>query len=70
MTINCISPIDGSIFVSRETLSYKDARAATARAKVAQASWAVLPLSDRIDLVRAGVAAVGATAGWAGRGGG
>ncbi len=60
MTINCISPIDGSIFVSRETLSYKDARAATARAKVAQASWAVLPLSDRIDLVRAGVAAVGA----------
>ena len=60
MTINCISPIDGSIFVSRETLSYKDARAATVRAKVAQVSWAALPLSDRIALVRAGVAAVGA----------
>ncbi|MEH6522662.1 aldehyde dehydrogenase family protein [Sulfitobacter sp.] len=60
MTIQCISPIDGSIYATRETLSRLDADAAVARAKTAQAEWAKRPLSERIALVQAGVAAVGA----------
>jgi acyl-CoA reductase-like NAD-dependent aldehyde dehydrogenase len=60
MTITCISPIDGSVYATRETLSRSDADAAVARAKAAQADWAARPLTERIKLVQAGVAAVGA----------
>ncbi|MBT5296147.1 MAG: aldehyde dehydrogenase family protein [Octadecabacter sp.] len=60
MTITCISPIDGSIYATRETLSRSEADAAVARAKVAQVAWAARPLAERIKLVQAGVAAVGA----------
>lgn len=60
MTIQCISPIDGSVYATRETLSRADADAAVARAKSAQTAWAARPLADRIALVQAGVAAVGA----------
>ncbi|MDJ1008386.1 MAG: aldehyde dehydrogenase family protein [Paracoccaceae bacterium] len=59
-TLRCISPIDGSVAAERETLSPDAARDATRRAKAAQASWAARPLQERIDLVLAGVAAVGA----------
>ncbi|SEW32031.1 Acyl-CoA reductase [Aliiroseovarius sediminilitoris] len=58
--LECISPIDGSVFVTRETLSRDDAVAAVGRARDAQAAWAARPLQERIDLVMAGVAAVGA----------
>ena len=60
MTIQCISPIDGSVYATREILSPAEAHAAVIRAKNAQSDWAALPLSDRIELVQAGVAAVGA----------
>lgn len=60
MTIQCISPIDGSVYAARETLSRADADAAVARANAAQAEWAARPLPERIALVQAGVAAVGA----------
>lgn len=60
MTIKCISPIDGSVYATRETLSRGEADAAVARAKTAQTEWANRPLSERIALVQAGVAAVGA----------
>ncbi|MCX7567943.1 aldehyde dehydrogenase family protein [Sulfitobacter sp. F26169L] len=60
MTIQCISPIDGSVYAKRETLSRSEADAAVARAKSAQVEWAARPLADRIALVQAGVAAVGA----------
>ncbi|WP_223420969.1 aldehyde dehydrogenase family protein [Tateyamaria pelophila] len=60
MTITCISPIDGSVYATRETLSHRDADAAVARAKVAQTAWAARSLAERIALVQAGVAAVGA----------
>ena len=60
MVIRCISPIDGSVFAEREALSHADAKAAVARAKAAQLEWAVRPLAERIALVQAGVAAVGA----------
>ncbi len=59
-TLTCISPIDGSVFATRETLAKEAAKEAIKRAKAAQSEWAARPLQDRIDLVLAGVAAVGA----------
>ncbi len=59
-TLKCISPIDGSVFAERETLSREAATDAVARARSAQAAWAARPLQERIDRVMAGVAAVGA----------
>ncbi len=58
--LECISPIDGSVYATRPTLSLNAARAVAEKARVAQAAWAARPLADRIALVRAGVAAVGA----------
>jgi len=59
-TLRCISPIDGSVVVERDTLTPDAAREAVARAKDAQSGWAARPLRERVDLVLAGVAAVGA----------
>ena len=59
-TLECISPIDGSVFATRPTLTEDDACASLARARAAQTSWSARPLQERIDLVMAGVAAVGA----------
>ncbi len=58
-TLTCTSPIDGSVFATRETLSAQDARDAIAETRDAQAEWAARPLQERIDLVMAGVKAVG-----------
>jgi acyl-CoA reductase-like NAD-dependent aldehyde dehydrogenase len=58
--LNCISPIDGSVYATREVLTRDEAFAAAARARAAQASWAARPLAERVELVMAGVAAVGA----------
>lgn len=60
MTIKCISPIDGSVYVERPTLTLAEAKDVAMRAKIAQASWASVPLDERIKLVLAGVANVGA----------
>ncbi len=59
-TLTCISPIDGSVFATREALDIDSAKAAAARARTAQVNWAARPLDERIRLVMAGVAAVGA----------
>lgn len=58
-TVKCISPIDGSLYAERETLSNDAAHAAVARAKLAQVAWAARPLNERIALVKAGVEKVG-----------
>jgi len=58
--LKCISPIDGSVLAQRQTLSLEQAGNAAARARAAQADWAARPLSERVELVMAGVAAVGA----------
>ncbi|WP_133486863.1 aldehyde dehydrogenase family protein [Aliiroseovarius marinus] len=58
--LKCISPIDGSVFAEREVLSLEAAEAVVARARAAQADWAARPLAERVELVMAGVAAVGA----------
>ena len=59
MTLECISPIDGSIYAERPVLSMKEARAAVSRAETAQIKWSAMPLAERIDLVRAGVERIG-----------
>ncbi|MFW8635853.1 aldehyde dehydrogenase family protein [Cribrihabitans pelagius] len=59
-TLKCISPVDGSVFAERAVLSRDEAFAAAGRARAAQGAWAARPLQERIDLVMAGVAAVGA----------
>ena len=60
MKIQCISPIDGSVYATRQTLTQSEAELVVLRAKTAQAKWAARPLAERIALVQAGVAAVGA----------
>ena len=60
MTIKCISPIDGSIYAERQILSRSEADEAVTRAKIAQRKWNMHPIEERIELVKAGVAAIGA----------
>ncbi|OAN77909.1 aldehyde dehydrogenase [Sulfitobacter sp. EhC04] len=57
--ITCTSPIDGSVYAERPTLTLDEAQGAVAEARAAQATWAALPLEDRIARVQAGVANVG-----------
>ncbi|MEM7718909.1 MAG: aldehyde dehydrogenase family protein [Pseudomonadota bacterium] len=57
--ITCTSPIDGSIYATRETLSAGAAREAVSRARSAQAAWAARALDERVRLVMAGVKNVG-----------
>lgn len=58
--LKCISPIDGTVFAEREVMTMAAAQASAAKARMAQAEWAKRPLSERVALVQAGVAAVGA----------
>jgi len=57
--LKCISPIDGSIFAERETLSSEQAKQITVNARTAQSTWAKRPLQERIDLVNAAVLKLG-----------
>ena len=59
-TLKCVSPIDGSVFAERDTLSFDAALGLAQAARTAQTAWVARPLQDRINLVMAGVAAVGA----------
>lgn len=60
-TVQCISPIDGSVYLERPLASPAEAVAAASRAKAAQKAWAARPLAERIALVQAAVAEVGKT---------
>lgn len=59
-TLKCISPIDGSVYAERPVLARGAADAVVAQARAAQVDWAARPLDERVALVMAGVAAVGA----------
>ncbi|MBK44230.1 MAG: aldehyde dehydrogenase [Roseovarius sp.] len=59
-TLTCISPIDGSVFATRQAMALDAARAAVDETRAAQAAWAARPLAERVALVSAGVAALGA----------
>ena len=49
--VDLISPIDGSVYVSRQVLGRDAALAAAARARAAQPAWAARPVAERRDLV-------------------
>jgi acyl-CoA reductase-like NAD-dependent aldehyde dehydrogenase len=59
--IQCISPIDGSVYIERAPLSRDAAFAAAKRARDAQKVWAARPLQERVDLVLAATAEIGKT---------
>nr|CAD6602868.1 aldehyde dehydrogenase [Rhizobium sp. Khangiran2] len=54
--IQCISPIDGSVYAERQAMSFEEASAAVERARKAQKAWAKCPLEERVQLVLKGVA--------------
>lgn len=54
--IQCISPIDGSVYAERPAMSLEAAAEAVGRARKAQKAWARRPLEDRVQLVLKGVA--------------
>ncbi len=58
--LTCISPIDGSVFAERPVVSRASADKTIAQMRSAQENWAARPLQERVDLVMAGVAAIGA----------
>ncbi|MEM1430007.1 MAG: aldehyde dehydrogenase family protein [Pseudomonadota bacterium] len=57
-TIQCISPVDGSLYAERPALTPDAATRAVTRARGVQARWASMPLQERIDLVTAGISAL------------
>jgi len=59
-TIECVSPVDGSVYATRPVLSEAEADACVAKAKSAQPGWADLPLATRIEKVKASIAALNA----------
>ena len=58
--LKCFSPVDGSVFAQRPVVTPQEARGIIGRARAAQRVWASRPLAERVALVRAGVAALGA----------
>ena len=58
-TLKCTSPIDGSIYAERPILSRHEALNVVEQAKNAQAEWAKRPVSERAEIIRSGVAAIG-----------
>jgi len=50
--IDLISPVDGSVWLSRDVLGREAALAAAARARAAQPEWAARPVAERVALVR------------------
>ncbi|MBP2444883.1 aldehyde dehydrogenase family protein [Rhizobium leguminosarum] len=54
--IQCISPIDGSVYAERAALSLDAAKDVVARARKAQKTWAKRPLEERVQLVLKGAA--------------
>jgi len=54
--IQCISPVDGSVYAERQAMSFEDAAVAVDRVRKAQKAWAKRPLEERVQLVMKGVA--------------
>ncbi|MFD1747011.1 aldehyde dehydrogenase family protein [Rhizobium helianthi] len=54
--IQCISPVDGSIYAERPAMSFEAAAEAVQRSRRAQKDWAKRPLEERVQLVMKGVA--------------
>ncbi|MEJ1160907.1 aldehyde dehydrogenase family protein [Prosthecomicrobium sp. N25] len=50
-TIQCISPVDGSVYVDRPTATEAEIEAALARARAAQKAWRKVPVAERAKRV-------------------
>ncbi len=57
--IQCISPINGTVFAERDVSTMDASFAAVTHAKTAGKVWAARPISERVSLVMAGVARLG-----------
>lgn len=57
--IECISPIDGSIYAQRNLSTLCEAEKSISRGKIEQIRWKEKSLKERIELVKAGVAKIG-----------
>lgn len=57
--VDLISPVDGSVYLSREYVSEAAARAAIEAARAAQPEWAARPLAERIEMVKKAIAIIG-----------
>ncbi|MGB2106779.1 MAG: aldehyde dehydrogenase family protein [Candidatus Puniceispirillum sp.] len=57
--LQCISPIDGSVYAERPLMDKTVAFAAVKHAEDAQAAWAARPLAARVEIVRDAVAHIG-----------
>jgi acyl-CoA reductase-like NAD-dependent aldehyde dehydrogenase len=55
-TITCISPVDGSVYVTRPAATIESVRERLTVARRAQKEWAARPLEERIELVKEGTA--------------
>jgi acyl-CoA reductase-like NAD-dependent aldehyde dehydrogenase len=58
--LQCISPIDGSLYVERHLASNPEIQAALARAEQAQKVWKNTPLAERVAIGRRAIAAFSA----------
>lgn len=54
--IQCISPVDGSVYAERQAMNFEEAAVAVDGARKAQKAWAKRPLEERVQLVMKGVA--------------
>ena len=57
--IQCVSPIDGTVYAERDVSTLDASFASVTRAKKAGKAWAARPIAERISLVMAGVAKLG-----------
>ncbi|MGB2234755.1 MAG: aldehyde dehydrogenase family protein [Candidatus Puniceispirillum sp.] len=57
--LQCISPIDGSVYAERPLMDRAAAFDAVKHAEDAQAAWATRPLAARVEIVRDAVARIG-----------
>jgi len=56
--LKLISPIDGSVYVERESANFESAQASFAAARAAQTQWAKRPVAERLSIVQGFVAAL------------
>ncbi len=58
-SIQCLSPINGSVYLERPLLSFEDAKKQAMQAHAAQSDWANRSLKERISLVESAVEIMG-----------
>ncbi|MEM7100506.1 MAG: aldehyde dehydrogenase family protein [Pseudomonadota bacterium] len=59
MPVRCISPVDGSVYAERPTITLDATTGVIEKARQAQKAWAATALTDRTDLVMRGIQYLG-----------